>query len=179
MPRREIGIRTIFNLLGPLTNPLGAEAQLIGVGRIELAELFTQAIIGLGCRHSLVVCSADGMDEISTTGPTQIIEQNEGRIKRYTVTPEEFGLKRVPREKLALPNKEETIAHGRRVLQGQDDNPHQELVLLNAAAAIYLGGLAADLKEGFQKAQQSVASGAAMAVLEKLVAFTKSKKVSS
>ena len=175
-PRREIGIPSIFNHLGPLTNPVGAEIYLLGVNRDENRRRFTEVLIGLECRHSLLVHGEDGMDEISLSAPTHATEQRQGEITEYTLSPEDFGMKRVPLERLTMPDRETAIRTARAVMEGKAEPHHENLVLLNAAAGIYLGGKAKTLAEGLELARETLRSGAARRVLEQVVAYTHSKK---
>ena len=175
-PRREIGIPTIFNHLGPLTNPVAPERQFIGVNREENARRFTDVLVGLDCEHSIVVHGIDGMDEITNTGETLVVEQKAGEIKEYTVTPEQFGMDRVPLSDLTLESKEDAIEMAKRVLANDAPSPHTNLVLLNAGAAIYLGGKAKDLNEGVKVAKETLANGAAQKLIEKVAAYTQAHK---
>ncbi|MDH4225348.1 MAG: anthranilate phosphoribosyltransferase, partial [Deltaproteobacteria bacterium] len=170
LPRREIGLRSIFNLLGPLTNPLAAEAQLIGVAKPDMADMFTRALIQLGCPHSMVVSGADGMDEITNTGETRVVEQHNGRVKTFVLTPEEFGCQRVHVDALKLKDKSQAVTEARALLEGRSDPAHTDLVLMNAAATIYLGQGAATLNEGFALAKKSLTGGAALQIMERFAA---------
>ena len=175
-PRREIGLPSIFNHLGPLTNPVAPEAHLMGVNQQRNTRRFTEVLIGLGCRHSMVVHGKDGMDEITTTGETQVVEQKEGKIQEYELRPEDFGMERVTLKTLSLPDKEAAIAMGRDVLAGKAPRHHEELVLLNAGATIYLGGKASSVKEGIEVARETLKSGAAQKLVQRVAEYTQSKK---
>lgn len=175
-PRREIGIPSIFNYLGPLTNPVAPEAQLIGVNQQRNTMRFTEVLIGLGCRHSLVVYGRDGMDEITNTGETQVVEQKDGEIKEYQLAPENFGMARVNHGDLTMPDKETAIRTGQAVLKGEAPGPNEDLVLLNAGATVYLGGKAASIEEGVGVARDALRSGAAQQLVERVAAYTQSKK---
>jgi anthranilate phosphoribosyltransferase len=166
-PRRELGLRTVFNILGPLTNPAGATRQLIGVFAPELTELLAEALRELGSEHALVVHGLVGMDEISTVGETQVTELRGGQIVTQTWTPEQFGLQRAPIEELAGGGPEECASLLTAVLNGEK-GPRRDIVLLNAAAAIYVGGKATDMREGIALAQASLDEGCARAKLEAL-----------
>ncbi|MFZ5761560.1 MAG: anthranilate phosphoribosyltransferase [Thermodesulfobacteriota bacterium] len=170
-PRREIGIRTIFNLLGPLTNPAGANVQVMGVYDQRLVEPLAQVLGKLGSKRALVVCGEGNLDEITITGPTMVAEYREGAVRTYTITPETCGL---PRATLAEIRGGATAAEAaallREVLQGAR-GPRLDMVLLNAGAALMAAGKAADLPAGVAMARQVVASGAALAKMEALVAF--------
>lgn len=166
-PRREIGIRTVFNVLGPMTNPAGAKAQLIGVYAPELTETMTMVLKNLGSAHVMVVHGMDGLDEITTTGPTRATELKGGRIVTYEIHPEEFGFS------LAHPNdlkggEAQENARLCTAILGGEQGPKRDICLLNAGAAIYVADLAGDLAQGIRKAQESIDSGAAMAKLEGL-----------
>ncbi|MBW3624508.1 MAG: anthranilate phosphoribosyltransferase [Armatimonadetes bacterium] len=168
--RREIGIRTVFNLLGPLTNPAGATRQVMGVPRKELTTLLAEALISLGATHALVVYGEPGLGEFSTLGPTHGAEVREGNVRTFTVTPEELGLETASREAIAGGTPEENAAVLTDLLHGAK-GPKRDLLLLNAGAALVAAGLAGDLKEGLSKAADSVDSGAAWAKLEELRAL--------
>ncbi len=178
--RRELRMRTVFNLLGPLTNPAGASAQVVGVYESSLTELLARALGELGVRRAFVVHGADGLDEISIAGETYIAELRDGAVRSYTVAPEDFGLRRAPLETIrggdAAHNAE--IIHkvlGRNMLY-RDHGPHREIVLANAAAALVAAGRARDLLDGVRLAAQSIDSGAARERLEALVAFSQAEK---
>ncbi len=175
-PRQETGLPSIFNHLGPLTNPARPEAQLLGVNQEPNTMRFTEVLIGVGCRHSLVVHGKDGMDEITNTGETLVVEQKEGNIKEYRLTPEQFEMERVSLEQLVMPDKASAIAMGRKVLEGEAPRPHEDLVLLNAAATVYLGGKASSIEEGLEVARDSLKSGAAQQVVRKVAEYTHSRK---
>jgi anthranilate phosphoribosyltransferase len=164
--RRELGVRTVFNLLGPLVNPAGARRQVLGVPQPRWVETHAAVLADLGCDHALVV-HGDGLDEISTTGPTTVAEVRGGQIARYQVSPEDFGFTRVRRDALLGGD----IAHNAgvmlRVLRGEP-GPLHDVTALNAGGAIYVGGLAASLAEGVARARTVLASGGGLAKLEAL-----------
>ncbi|HZI63476.1 MAG TPA: anthranilate phosphoribosyltransferase [Thermoanaerobaculia bacterium] len=168
--RRELGVRTIFNLLGPLTNPAGARRQLMGVYAEELVEVIARVQAELGSEHALVVHGSDGLDEITTTGPTLVSEVRNGRIETYRLEPEALGLRRARLEDLLGGEPRHNADQMRRVLAGED-GPLADVTALNAAAALYVAGLAADLAQGLERARQALASGAAARKLEELRAF--------
>ncbi len=170
-PRREIGVRTIFNILGPLTNPAAAKHQLLGVYARELTELSARVLANLGSQRAFVVHGADGLDEITTTGETYITALEEGEVRSYTIRPEEFGLARVPLAALSGGDAQQNAAITMGVLSGTR-GPQRDIVLLNAAAAIVVAGVAADLKTGLQVAADTIDSGAALAKLRGLQGFT-------
>jgi anthranilate phosphoribosyltransferase len=179
--RRELRMRTVFNLLGPLTNPAGASAQVVGVYDARLTELVARALGELGVVRAIVVHGADGLDEISVSGETSVAELSAGAVRNYTVVPEDFGLRRAPLEAIrggdAQHNAE--IIHkilGRSLLY-REHGPHREIVLANSAAALVAAGRATDFLDGVRLAQESIDSGAARTKLEALVAFSQSETV--
>ena len=170
--RKELAVRTIFNFLGPLTNPAGAERQLIGVSEPSYLETIATALGELGGRRALVVSSVDGLDEISVSAETRCVELRDGEIEAYTVTPEELGVDRVPPEaiRFGLPADNARIA---REVMGGALCPERELTLANAGAAIYVGGGASTLVEGVDAAREAIASGAAGAAMDAYVERTR------
>jgi anthranilate phosphoribosyltransferase len=169
--RKALGVRTIFNFLGPLTNPAGANRQLLGVADRRYQETIAEALIGLGSERALVVAAEDGLDELSLASPTRVIEVADGRTSEWFVEPGQLGLAPAGLERVAGGTPEENAAVTRAVLAGEA-GPHRDLVLLNAAAALYVGGLAADLEQGAAKAAEAIDSGAAADVLERLITAT-------
>jgi anthranilate phosphoribosyltransferase len=167
-PRREMGVRTIFNVLGPLTNPAGAPHQVLGVYSSEWLEPLAQVLGRLGSKHVLVVHAEDGMDEISIGAPTQVAEWHSGSLKRYAITPEQFGMVRADVRRLAVELPAQSLGILREVLDDRD-GPARDIVLLNAGAAIYAADLAATLEEGVQKAREAITSGAARERLARLI----------
>jgi anthranilate phosphoribosyltransferase len=170
-PRREIGIRTIFNILGPLTNPAGAHSQVLGVYDATLTEPLAKVLQNLGSTHVFVVHGADGLDEITLTGKTYISELKYGEVENYEVIPEDFGLKRCKKEELLGGDSEANARITLDILKGKN-GPHRDIVILNASAAIVAGGKARDLKEGLLIASESIDSGMAMKKLEGLRRLT-------
>jgi len=166
--RREIGVRTVFNLLGPLTNPAGANAQVIGVASASLTEPLARVLAELGTIRAFVVHGADGLDEISNTGESQISEVHEGVVRSSRVRPEDFGLPRATIRDLRGGDRGANAQIIRLVLGGEP-GPRRDIVLMNAAAALVAGGKARDLKEGVGMASQSIDSGAAASKLAALV----------
>ncbi|MBF0127040.1 MAG: anthranilate phosphoribosyltransferase [Magnetococcales bacterium] len=168
-PRKELGYYTIFNLLGPLTNPAGAARQLIGVFDAKWVEPMARTLGRLGSRHALVVHGFDGLDEISTTGPTHVAElEPDGGVKTYTVEPEQFGL---PRAELAdLRGGDATLNAGitRRILEGEP-GPRRDIALLNAGAALKVAGVAADIGAGLAMAAKALDAGKALERLQQLI----------
>jgi len=170
-PRREMGVRTIFNLLGPLTNPAGAPNQLIGVFSAQWLEPLAHVLARLGSRHVLVVHGEDGLDEISIGAPTQVAELKDGTVRRQTFTPERFGLQRADIAALMVKDAEESLKMMRAVL-ADTPGPARDIVLLNAGAAIYAAGLAVSVELGVEKARTAIAGGDAQRKLEALVTMT-------
>ena len=169
--RRELGVRTIFNILGPLTNPAGAPTQLMGVFHPDLVGIQIRVLQRLGARHAMTVFGLEGLDEISISGKTMIGELKDGRIEEYTVHPERFGLPLHDPRTLRV----ETVEESRAMLLGALDNKigaARDIVALNAGAAVYVAGKAASLEEGVEQAFEAIASGAARAKLDKLVQLT-------
>ncbi|OOG28609.1 anthranilate phosphoribosyltransferase [Thioalkalivibrio denitrificans] len=172
-PRREMGVRTLFNVLGPLTNPAGAPNQLLGVFSNRWLEPLATVLGRLGSRHVMVVHAEDGLDEISIGAPTRVAELRSGEVKVYLVSPEDFGLERADLSVLRVNDAAESLAMIRGVLDGRP-GPARDIVLLNAGAALYVAGLADTFADGLVKARKTIDSGAAAAKLEQLVAFSKS-----
>jgi len=169
--RKQLGVRTIFNFLGPLTNPAGAGRQLLGVSDRHYQETIAEALVGLGSVRAMVVAGEDGLDELSISARTRVIEVAEGGTEEWFVEPGEFGLAPAELEDVAGGSPEENAAASRAVLAGEP-GPHRDLALLNAGSAIYVGGRTEDLAEGVAKAAEAVDSGAARELLERLVATT-------
>jgi len=172
--RRELHLRTVFNLLGPLTNPARATCQVVGVYSADLVEKLAEALSMLGLHRALVVHGSDGLDEITISGPTRIGEVREGRVRTYEVTPEEFKLPRASLEDISGGDAVRNAALIREVLEGKR-SARRDVVVLNAAAALVAAGRADHLGEGVPLAVKAIDSGAALGKLEALVAFTKSK----
>ena len=168
VPRREIGIRTVFNILGPLTNPAGAKAQVLGVADDSLVEKLALVLQGLGCRHVLVVHGEDGLDEITVTGKTRVCELQGGSIKSYVISPEDFGLPRANLDSLKGGTASENATLLRRVLAGAP-GPQRDVVLMNAAAVLLAGDRVKTLKQGVALAKEVIDSGHATEKLEQLI----------
>jgi anthranilate phosphoribosyltransferase len=169
--RRELRLRTVFNLLGPLTNPAHASAQVVGVYSDDLVEKLAEALSMLGLRRAMVVHGADGLDEITITGPTRVAEVRDGKVRTYEVTPEEFGLERAPIEDISGGDAADNAKHIRDVLSGKK-SARRDVVLLNAAAALVAAEKAHHLKDALPIAARAIDSGAAARKLEQLVRFT-------
>jgi anthranilate phosphoribosyltransferase len=174
-PRREIGIRTVFNVLGPLTNPAGAKAQVLGVYNRELTTKLGEVLARLGTDHSFVIHGAQGLDEISLSGPSYVCEINNGKISEYTVDPEKYGLPRSPVKDLFGGSPFENAAHTLSILHGEHGS-RRNAVLINAAFGLMASGLAKDLSEGLDLATESISKGSALKKLQHLIRFTNSAK---
>ena len=172
-PRREIGIRTVFNILGPLTNPAGAKAQVLGVAEGSLVKKLALVLQSLGCHHALVVHGEDGLDEITLTGETQVCELKDGNIKSYIISPEDLGFSRVSLDNLKGGTAGENASRLRSVLAGAL-GPQRDVVLINAAAALVAGDRAASLREGVALAKEVIDDGRALVKLEQLIGFSQS-----
>lgn len=170
-PRREMGIRTLFNLLGPLTNPAFAPHQLLGVFSAHWLQPLAQVLQQLGSQHVLVVHSEDGLDEISIAAPTQVVELKDNNIQNYTITPEQFGFTRHALENIQVTSVNESVTMVHNVLNNQD-SPARDVVLLNAGAAIYAADLANDFAQGIAIARTVLENGQAHAKLTDLVQLT-------
>lgn len=169
-PRRELGMRTIFNLLGPLTNPAGARRQLIGVYDPSLTEPMAHALAQMGTIAAYIVHGADGIDELSTTGPNRVTHLREGRVRTFTLDPLDLGIPRAHLSDLAGGTPEENAVLTRRILSGEERGPKRDVVLLNAAAA--LSTESGDLAAGLEEARAALDSGRALARLDALVAHS-------
>jgi len=170
-PRREIGIRTIFNILGPLTNPAGANCQVLGVYNQELTELLANVLKNLGTKRAFVVHGQDGLDEITITDKTRISELNNGKVKTYNVKPQDFGVKTAKLKDIKGGSVDDNTTIVKDILAGKK-GAQQDIVLVNASAALVAGGLAPDFKKGVEMARASIESGKAKEKLNQLVKFT-------
>jgi anthranilate phosphoribosyltransferase len=170
--RKEMGVRTLFNLLGPLSNPAGAPNQLIGVFDKQWVEPLAQVLKKLGSKHVLIVNADDGLDEISIASPTTVAELKDGNVTTYTITPEQFGLQRAGLDQLAITDAATSLEMVKSVLDNKA-GPARDIVALNAGAAIYAANIADSLSAGVDKAQQLIASGAAKAKFDALIAYSK------
>ena len=172
--RRELGVRTLFNILGPLTNPAGAKNQLLGVFDAKLVNILVRVLQRLGSRHVMVVHGFDGLDEITITGKTTIGELKQGEVIEYTIQPEDFGLNSAPIETIRVSD----LTQAKEMLLSVLDNqpgPARDIVALNAGAAIYISGIASSLAQGIESAKAVLASGAAKAKLQDLVTYSHQK----
>jgi len=169
-PRKEMGVRTLFNLLGPLANPAGAPNQVLGVFAQQWVEPLAQVLHALGSHHVLVVNAEDGLDEISIASPTSVAELKDGEITTYSITPEQFGLQRADLAELAVNDEQDSLRMLKSVLDNKS-GPALDIVALNSGAAIYAAGLVDSLAAGVSKAQEVIASGAAREKLNALVNF--------
>ena len=170
-PRREMAVRTVFNVLGPLTNPAGAPNQVIGVFDGELVEPMARVLQQLESRHVMVVHGEDGMDEISISAPTRVAELKDGEVSIYSLSPADFGMQTAPLETLRVDSAEQSLALIRSVF-ADEPGPARDIVCLNAGAAIYVAGCADSLAAGVDAARAAISSGRAAAVLDDLVART-------
>jgi anthranilate phosphoribosyltransferase len=169
--RKQIGVRTVFNLLGPLTNPAGAQAQVLGVYSAEVIDLVAATLAELGVQHAFVVHGAGGLDEISLAGETIVAEVRDGVVRNFSVTPEEFGVKRAPLEAIRGGTAVENAALIRRILAGEAGAP-RDIVVINAAAALVAAGVAKNFRDAAALAASVLSSGTADETLESLVEFT-------
>lgn len=170
-PRREMGVRTVFNILGPLTNPAGAQHQLLGVYKPELVALMAETLQRLGSRHVLVAHAEDGLDEISLAAPTRIAELRDGQITEYVVTPEQLGVERQSLESLKVVTAEDSLRLVKEALKGE--GAAADIVALNAGAALYAADVADTIKEGVALAQDAMASGLALEKMKELTDFSR------
>jgi anthranilate phosphoribosyltransferase len=169
--RKELGVRTIFNILGPLTNPAGAPNQLLGVFHPDLVGIQVRVLQRLGSEHVMVVYGMNGMDEVSLSGETMVGELKDGEVREYTIHPSDFGLPVYDSRVLKVANKEESVACIQRAL-ANEDGPVRDIVLLNAGAALYCANVAGSIADGVKLAREAVASGRALAKLSQFVAAT-------
>ena len=170
--RKQIGTRTVFNLLGPLTNPAGAEAQVLGVFSADVLDTVAATLAELGTKHALVIHGAGGLDEISLAGETQIAEVRNGRVRRITVTPEEFGVSRAPMEALSGGTPQENAQLIRALFQGET-GPRLDIAIVNAAAALVVTGIAGEFQAAAELARRAVSSGQAREKLERFIEFSR------
>ncbi|MCU1348845.1 MAG: TrpD [Acidobacteria bacterium] len=169
--RRELGVRTIFNVLGPLTNPAFAKRQVLGVYADHLVEILAEVLLALGCEHAMVVHSRDGLDEISLSAPTHVCEARDGTLRSYELTPDDLGLPTYPLDAMAGGDAAANARIALAILGGEAGG-RRDIVLANAGAALYVAGSAASIREGIALAREALASGAAAAKLRELVAAT-------
>ena len=166
--RREIGIRTVFNVLGPLTNPAGAQCQLLGVAAVSLGDKMAEVLVLLGSEHSLVVHGEDGLDELTLGARTRVWDVHKGEVRSYFVTPQELDLPQVSIEEIKGESPEDNARILRRLLQGEK-GPIRDVVLINSAGVLVAGGKAQDLREGIALARESIDNGGALGKVEALV----------
>ncbi len=171
--RKELGMRTAFNILGPLTNPAGAGAQVMGVFEDKLVEQAAEVLLRLGVKRAFVVHGGDGLDEITTTGPTKLAEIRGGAVSVHSMAPEDFGVPRATAAVLSGGDRDANAAALQSILQGEK-GPRRDIVLVNAAAALVAAGRADDLRDGAARAAEAIDSGAAARKLDELVAFSQS-----
>jgi anthranilate phosphoribosyltransferase len=173
VPRRELGVATIFNFLGPLSNPAGATRQALGVADERMVDIMVEVLGQLGSERVLAFHGSGGLDELSTAGPSYVVELNEGTITRWTIDPDELGLPPAPIEALAGGDADENAQHIRSVLSGKP-GPQRDVVVLNAAAGLMAAGRASDMSGGLEKASEAIDSGQAAAALERLITVSSS-----
>jgi anthranilate phosphoribosyltransferase len=171
--RKELGIRTVFNILGPLTNPIRPKRQLLGVYDESLVEPLARVLTSLGVKNGMVVFGREKLDEISAAGPTLVCEFKDGDYKTYEIMPEEFGFARCTKEDLVGGTPEENAAITRDILSGKEQGPKRTTVLMNAGAALYIGGKADSIKAGIDLAAELIDSGKAYEKLEQVIAASK------
>ena len=167
--RKELGIRTVFNILGPLTNPAHPTTMLLGVYDEYLLDPLAQVLMSLGVKRGMVIYGQDCLDEISLSAPTSVCEFQDGWFKRYVIQPEDFGFTRCKKDDIKGGTPEENAAITRAILAGQEQGPKRDIVLLNAGAAIYLGGKAASIADGIDVARSLIANGAGLRKVEEFV----------
>ena len=172
--RKQLGIRTVFNILGPLSNPSRARAMLVGVYSPALTEVIAGTMMNLGVERGMVVSGEDNMDEITLTGETTVSEIKDGKVTTYTITPEQFGLKRASLEKLRGGDGAQNAEITKAILSGKETGAKREIVLLNAGATLYIGGVAESIESGVKLAAETIDSGKAMKKLEELVRVSNS-----
>jgi anthranilate phosphoribosyltransferase len=170
-PRRELGVRTMFNVLGPLTNPAGAKRQVIGLFSVHWLEPLAQVLRQLGSEQVLLVHAQDGLDEISIAAPTEVAELRDGEVSRYRLTPEQIGVHRSSLEGIAVRDPQQSLAITRAVF-ANTPGPALEIVCANAGAAIYACGLSRDIVAGVKKARHVIADGAAGRLFATFIEFT-------
>ena len=170
-PRKEIGIRSVFNILGPLTNPAGANAQLIGVANSDIAESIAKVLARLGSHHAMVVHGEDGLDEITLGDATRVWELKNGEISSYTLTPDGLGFKKVKREDLVVHNPIESAEKTRQVLEGSA-GPERDVVVVNSAATLLAADKVSSMEEGIELSSKSIDDGLAKAKLDHLITLS-------
>jgi anthranilate phosphoribosyltransferase len=178
IPRREISVRTVFNILGPLTNPAGARRQLTGVAVAGLGDTVARVLDLLGAEHAVVVHGQDGLDEISVSAPTQVHEARRGEVRSYTIDPEQFGLQRWPRDAVRGGTVDANVHLANAVLDGEH-GPSRDVVLLNAGAAMYVAGLADSIASGMQRVADELDSGRARAKVQHVAVASQRIKAAS
>lgn len=173
--RKQIGVRTVFNLLGPLTNPAGAQAQVLGVFSTDVIDLVAAALAELGTKHAFVVHGAGGLDEISLAGPTMVVEVRDGAVRKFSVTPEEFGVEPAPLAAVRGGTAAENAELIQQILESEA-GPPRDIVVINAAAALVAAGVATNFREGSELCNAVLANGAAKQKLEALISYTRANQ---
>ena len=171
-PRREIGIRTIFNILGPLTNPAPIDVQVIGVFSPDLTEKIANVLKRIGIKEAMVVSGLDGMDEVSICAPTVISHLKDGEIKTFEITPDQFGIKRASIEEIRGGDARDNAEIIRRIFEGDERGAKRDAVILNSSLGLVVSGKARDIREGIEMAKEVIDRGNAMKKLEELIRFT-------
>ncbi|KHE66870.1 anthranilate phosphoribosyltransferase [Halobacillus sp. BBL2006] len=166
--RQELGFRTVFNLLGPMSNPANAKRQLLGIYDTAYAEKMAETLHKLGSKHVLLATGRDGLDEITVTGETDLVELKDGEITRFTIAPEDFGLQRGSLEDIQISKTEESAAMIHEVLAGEANESAMTIVTMNAAAGLYVAGKVKDLREGVQEVQKAIQTGVTLAYFESI-----------
>ncbi|MCX5726184.1 MAG: anthranilate phosphoribosyltransferase [Candidatus Saganbacteria bacterium] len=174
--RKEIGVRTIFNILGPLTNPANAHAQVLGVFNADLTEMMANVLLNLGVKEALVVHGMDGLDEISISDKTKITHLKDGKVATHYIKPEDLGMRKSRREEIVTANLEENKIMFIEILKGEESGAKRNVVLINAAGAMIVGEKAKNFEEGLKLAVESIDSGRAYKKLEELIKFSQSAK---
>ncbi|MGE5472891.1 MAG: anthranilate phosphoribosyltransferase [Ignavibacteriales bacterium] len=172
-PRKELGVRTVFNILGPLTNPANASGQLVGVFKKELAETMAEVLLKLGVKKALVVHGSDGLDEITISGPTYVTELSEGKLFSYTISPENIGIQRSDSKELKGGDKIQNALVIKEVLNGQRNGAVRDAIVFNSAAALYVGNKVNNLAEGAILASEIINAGTAARKLEEFIEYTR------
>jgi anthranilate phosphoribosyltransferase len=170
--RRELGVRTVFNVLGPLTNPAFARRQVLGVYSDHLVDLLAHVLLALGSEHAIVVHSRDGLDEISVSAPTRVAEVRDGQIRFYELTPEAIGVKSHPIEQIAGGDAAQNARIARAILAGED-GARADIVIANAGAALYVSGISPTIRDGVSLAREAIKSGEATRKLDSLIAASR------
>lgn len=174
VPRKELGVRTVFNILGPLTNPANAQGQLLGVYKKELADTMAEVLCNLGTKRAVIVHGSDGLDEITLSGPTFVTELKDGQIINYVICPDDFGISKAEIDKIRGGEKADNALIIRQVLNGENRGAARDAIILNSAAALYVGQKVNDISEGVAAAKEIIDSGMAEKKLEEFIEYSQS-----